>query len=93
MFLCVIPTNSADENCDHELAKHALVKIISETQVSSTGGRETTRILLLSLPRCQGPALAGLRVPKEWMAQVKNEGSDTKFDAGERPALVGLTEL
>ena len=35
----------------------------------------------------------GLRVPEGWTAQVKNEGSDTKFDAGERPALVSLTEL
>ena len=42
---------------------------------------------------CRGPASAGLRVPEGWMAQAKNEGSDTKFDAGERPALVGLTEL
>ena len=42
---------------------------------------------------CRGPASAGLRVPKGWTAQAKNEGSDTKFDAGERPALVGLTEL
>ena len=42
---------------------------------------------------CRGPASAGLRVPKGWTAQAKNEGSDTKFDAGESPALVGLTEL
>ena len=42
---------------------------------------------------CQGPASAGLRVPKGWTAQAKNEGSDTKFDAREWPALVGLTEL
>ena len=42
---------------------------------------------------CRGPASAGLRVPKGWMAQATNEGSDTKFDTGERPALVGLTEL
>ena len=42
---------------------------------------------------CRGPASAGLRVPEGWMAQAKNEGSDTKFDAGDRPALVGLTEL
>ena len=40
-----------------------------------------------------GPVLAGLRVPEGWTAQVKNEGSDIKFDAGEWPALVGLTEL
>ena len=42
---------------------------------------------------CQGPASAGLRVPEGWTAQAKNAELDTKFDAGERPALVGLTEL
>ena len=42
---------------------------------------------------CRGPASAGLRVPEGWTAQAKNEGSDSKFDAGEQPALVGLTEL
>ena len=42
---------------------------------------------------CQCPASAGLRVPEGWTAQAKTEGLDTKFDAGEQPALVGLTEL
>ena len=50
-------------------------------------------LVLTPVRDCRGPALAGLRVPEGWAAQVKNEGSDTKFDARERPALVGLTEL
>ena len=51
------------------------------------------RDLFPGIDVCRGPASAGLRVPEGWTAQVTNEGSDTKFDARERPALVGLTEL
>ena len=51
------------------------------------------RDLFPGIDVCRGPASAGLRVPEGWTAQATNEGSDTKFDAGERPALVGLTEL
>ena len=49
--------------------------------------------LMLRWHHCRGPGSAGLRVPEGWTAQAKNEGSVTKFDAGERPALVVLTEL
>ena len=51
------------------------------------------RDLFPGIDVCRGPASAGLRVPEGWTAQAKNEGSDTKFDAGEWPALVGLTKL
>ena len=55
--------------------------------------RGETSTTMSKKPVCWGPASVGLRVPEGWMAQAMNEGSDTKFDAGERPALVGLTEL
>ena len=51
------------------------------------------RDLFPGIAVCGGPASAGLRVPEGWTVQVTNERSDTKFDARERPALVGLTEL
>ena len=50
------------------------------------------RIVLSYSPRNDGVQV-GLRAPEGWTVQAKNEGSGTKFDAGEWLALVGLTEL
>lgn len=47
------------------------------------------RIVLSYSPRNDGVQV-GLRAPEGWMVQAKNEGSGTKFDAGEWLALVGL---